>query len=146
MFAYKLTSHSNVLNIASSCCYTFLLGRNDEYDANCVTTTIVDEDDDDGVGPVWGEKYEFIEPSSRWFINQWSDEQRAKLLQRKSMVDIWFDADGTMNGSTGWNTTFERHVAAMNAPIELGYAAKTGETFDQILQSCNGTVVVVSEN
>ena len=38
LFAYKVNPNTKVMNIASKCCKTFLLGRQPEYDANCVTT------------------------------------------------------------------------------------------------------------
>jgi hypothetical protein len=143
MFVYKLTPQTNVFNIASSCCYTFLLGRNDDYDAHCLTTN--------EVGPIWGGHYERIEPSSRWFVNQWSDTQRAKL---KPLMGIWVDAEGNLDGEDGWKSVFEEHFAAMNAPIDITESEERAtsttvgetETFDQVLKSLDSVpIVIVSE-
>lgn len=52
MFAYKMNPHTMVVNIASSCCHTFLLVRNPEYDKSCVTTSDDFPVFDDGMEPI----------------------------------------------------------------------------------------------
>jgi hypothetical protein len=131
LFAYKLTPDTHVVNIASKCCHTFLLGRNNDYDASCLTTN--------EASAVYGQTYQRIEPSSRWWVNQWSEERRAKLMP---LVGIWVDKDGNLAGETGWKHVFDKQFAAMNAPIATD-GVGSGESFDQVLQSA-GPVQIVS--
>ena len=131
LWAYKLAPETHVLNIASKCCHTFLLGRNDDYDANCLTTN--------ESAPLYGKSYQRIPPSSRWWVNQWSQEQRAKLMP---LVGIWVNEQGNLAGDEGWKPVFDKQVAAMNAPITIQNGA--GETFEQVLQS-TGSIQIVSK-
>ncbi|CAB9506922.1 expressed unknown protein [Seminavis robusta] len=130
LFAYKLTPETKVFNIATKCCHSFLFGRNDTYDAHCLTTNEADL--------VWGDQYQRIQPSSRWFVNQWTDARRATL---EPLMGIWVDSEGNLDGEKGWEAVFENHLAAMNAPI---LKDAVGETFDEILQSL-GRIEIVSE-
>jgi hypothetical protein len=121
LMAYKLSPETKVFNIASACCHTFLLGRNAEYDAHCVTTN---QDT-----PVYDSNYEEVAPSSRWFSNQWSREKKESL---PPLVGIWVGEDGNWMGDDGWEPVLEKHMEAMNAPLPPN---ADGETFDQVLGS-----------
>jgi hypothetical protein len=121
LMAYKLTPDTKMVNIASSCCHTFLLGRNAEYDAHCFTTN--------QGPPVYNQHYVEIPPSSRWFSSQWSQERLDKL---EPLIGIWVDGDGNLTGEDGWEPVFEKQMQAMNAAIP---SDSKGETFEQVLES-----------
>ena len=128
LMAYRLSPKTKVYNIASSCCHTFLLGRNSEYDANCLTTN---QD-----SPIYDDHYVEIPPSSRWFSNQWTQGQKERL---DPLVGIWVSEDGNLTGEEGWGSVFEEHKRAMDAPI--GPNAK-GETFDELIGSLDPPKIV----
>lgn len=122
LFAYKMTPKTMVLNIASSCCHTFLLGRNSVYDANCVTTG------DDF--PAFSDNTKTLRPSSRWFSNQWGSERLSKL---DYVIGIWVnEKDGSLVGEDGWEKVLAVHMTAMQSDIR---PHATGETFEQIIES-----------
>jgi hypothetical protein len=122
LFAYKVSPETLVVNIASSCCHTFLLGRNNMYDANCVTTG-----DDFGV---FSENATRLDPASRWFSNQWDSERLSKL---KPVTGIWVnEKDGSLVGEDGWEKVLEAHMTAMQSDILPGVE---GDTFDQLIES-----------
>jgi hypothetical protein len=125
-FVYKLKPDSLVLNIASTCCFTFLLGRHPGYDANCVTTSsdfpIFDKVDKTS-----------LVPSSRWFTNQWNPE---RLAPHKYYVGIWAKDDGSLEGDDGWEEVFAAQIAAMERDISPN--AK-GKTFDELVDWIGGT-------
>ena len=144
LFAYKMTPTTQVLNIATTCCHTFLLGRNPVYDANCVTTTTT------LTFPVWSssstgspmERLPF-EASSRWFSNQWEPERLAKYPH---LVGIWVrEEDGSITGDPGWETVFAQQLECMQREIAEN---APGETFDAIVDGSIGrdTIVIVSES
>lgn len=135
LMVYKMTPTTQVWNIASSCCHTFLLGRHSEYDANCVTT-VADF-------PTWHsvDKDHFpFQASSRWFSNQW-DPKRLEALQ--PLVGIWVnESDGSIVGEEGWEPIFASHMESTQQPISDSAA---GESFDDIVdQIGRESVIIVS--
>jgi len=135
LFAYKLNPETMVLNIASSCCKTFLLGRHEEYDGNCVTTS--------SEFPVF-HNAEGMVPVSRWFVNQW-DKDRLEKCDR-SLIGIWVneDGDGSLTGEEGWEDVFQAQQACIQR--EIPPDAK-GLTFDEIIDEIIGrdNVGIVSQ-
>jgi hypothetical protein len=117
---YKMTLETMVMNISSTCCNTFLLGRHPGYDANCVTTS-----SDFSIFY----HTETLTPSSRWFSNQWDQERLSKL---DKLPGIWVQKDGSLTGEDGWEDILEAHKASMEREIPPG---AEGETFDEIVDS-----------
>lgn len=101
--AYKMRdANCGVTNIASSCCNTFLLGRNPAYDTHVVTTM------DDFV--IFSSNYEKVPPSSRWFVNQWSSERISHLPH---LPGLWVSNDGNVTGEDDeWEQTFQAQLDA----------------------------------
>jgi hypothetical protein len=128
LFAYRMTPDSGVLNVASQCCHTFLLGRHDGYDANCVTTA------SDFVTFHHDKK-----PTSRWFANQW---ERERLERYEPLVGIWVDENGTVTGDEGWEKIFQEHVEVMQREIPK---EAIGISFDEIVQGivARGVPIVI---
>lgn len=130
LFAYKLTPETQVLNIATTCCHTFLLGRHSGYDANCVTTC--------SDFPVWTNKGGPFVASSRWFSNQWEPEV---LNQFPKLVGIWVnEEDGSIQGETGWEEVFQEQVECMQREIQQD---ATGESFENILDAIGRDNIVI---
>lgn len=127
LMVYKLSPETKVFNVASSCCHTFLLGRNAEYDANCLTTN--------QQSPVYDKDYVEIPPSSRWFSNQWP----TAINPLQPLVGIWVGEDGNLIGEDGWEAVFEAHMQVMNAPTP---STAKGETFDQLLGSLDPPKII----
>jgi len=134
LFAYKMTKETGVYNIASTCCFTFLFGRNDQYDANCVTTC--------DCFPLFDDSFEKIEASSRWFSNQWSSERLSKL---PNLIGIWVNDDGSLLGDNGWESVFAKMQSAMNSDIKIRNDFKASvESFDQLIQAIGNVIIVTS--
>jgi hypothetical protein len=136
LFAYRLNPTTKLINIASSCCYTFLLGRHAEYDTNCVTTqaeTAVYCDLTEGS----------IQPYARFFSNQWSPE-RIQKCERK-LIGIWVDeTTGEIVGEKGYKELFEAHIESVSRPIP---SDAVGATFDDILEKLGReNIVIVSSD
>ncbi len=133
LYAFKLTHETQVINIASTCCHTFLLGRHSGYDANCVTTC--------SDFPIWNNVDLPFDASSRWFSNQWEPE---RLARYSSLVGIWVDeSDGSIHGDTGWEEVLEKHMECMHREIQQD---SQGETFDKLLDSIGRDKIVVVNN
>jgi hypothetical protein len=130
---YKLTKETLVINIASSCCHTFLLGRHPCYDTNCVTTS--------SDFPIWKNAEMPFIASSRWFSNQWRPEH---LAQHPPLIGIWVnELDNSITGDKGWEPVFKTHLDSMNRAIPTD---AEGETFDQIIDSIGKEkLAVISE-
>jgi hypothetical protein len=135
LFAYKLSRDTLVTNVASKCCYTFLLGRHSEYDANCVTTC--------DAFPTFTNDYVRLPPSSRWYANQWDPTRLANL---EPLTGIWVvcnDADGTssITGDEGWQEVLEAQQKVMEADIVPpsldghGHDPARWESFDQLVNA-----------
>lgn len=129
---------TQVLNIATTCCHTFLLGRHSVYDSNCVTTS--------SDFPTWRNTANVLPflASSRWFSNQWETE---RLAQYPPLVGIWVrEGDGSITGEQGWEEVFAKHMEGLQREIAED---APGETFDAIVDSIlgrdNSKVIVVSE-
>ena len=121
LIAYKIDPTTQVTNIASKCCHTFLLGKHSVYDNNCVTTS-------SDFPTFSGEPN--LEPSSRWFSNQWSKERLSKC---RPLVGIWVnEEDGSLVGEEGFEDVLKMHLASMGRPIKQG---AEGITFDEIIAS-----------
>jgi len=133
LFVYKMNPGTMVVNVASSCCHTFMLGRHPGYDANCVTTS------DDF--PVYDVETELIAPTSRWFANQWDPERLARF---DPLPALWVVADDDMalTGVEGWEAVYEAQTASMERDIPQG---ATGETFDDLVHSLGDNVLIASE-
>jgi hypothetical protein len=153
LFAYKLSPDTLVTNIASKCCYTYLLGRHSGYDANCVTTC--------DTFPIFTNDYARIPPSSRWFANQWDPARLSKQEPLTGMWVVYNNADGAalITGDTGWQEVLEAHQNAMEADIvppsslddghdDDARSCSSWESFDQLLNSILGrdetAVLIVS--
>ena len=122
LYAYKMTPETGVINIASTCCHTFLLGRHSGYDANCVPTS-----DDFSI---FSRNSKRMASSSRWFSNQWDKDRLSKL---DYIPGIWVnEKDGSLSGDQGWEPIFEAHKAAMESDISQG---AEGESFEEIIDS-----------
>lgn len=133
LFAYKLTPMSEVLNIASTCCHTFLLGRHPGYDANCVTTC--------SDFPIWTNRDGPFIASSRWFSNQWQPELLNKIPK---LVGIWVNQeDGSIQGEPGWEEVFQIQVECMQREIRHD---ATGESFDDVLDAIGRDKIIVVNN
>jgi hypothetical protein len=131
LYVYKLTEKTLVINIASSCCNTFLLGRHAGYDANCVTTS--------SDFPIWKNADTPFQVSSRWFSNQWTAE---RLQQYSSLIGIWVnESDNSITGDKGWEEVFEKHMEKMNSRIPMD---AVGESFDQIVASIGHENVIIT--
>lgn len=136
LFAYRLNDTTEVTNIASSCCNTFLLGRHSGYDANCVTAQ--------QEAAVYCNTTEgAIVPYARFFTNQWSKE---KLSQYKPMIGIWVDeSTGDIVGEDGYKELFQAHIESVQRGIPND---AVGITFDDILKDIVGLdniIVIVSD-
>ena len=120
--SYKMNPSTQVTNIASKCCHTFLLGKHSVYDTNCVTTS--------SDFPIF-EGDPNLEPSSRWFSNQWPKERLAKCSRR--LVGIWVnEEDGSLVGEPGFEDVLNNHLASIERPIQEG---TEGVSFDEIITS-----------
>ena len=103
-----MNATTQVTNIASSCCHTFMLGKHSVYDANCVTTS--------SDFPIFAGETN-MEPSSRWFSNQWDEERLSKCSRQ--LVGIWVNEDdGTLVGDDGYEDVLKAHLACMERPIK----------------------------
>ena len=130
---YKMTPQTLVVNIASTCCHTLLLGRHSGYDANCVTTC-------NAVAVIANAEQQT--PNSRWFANQWDPERLSKL---QPLVAIWVNEDdGSLTGEDGWEEIYRAMKASMEKEIPDD---AEGETFDGIVNSiCSrDKIKIVSE-
>lgn len=128
---YKLTEHTQVINIASSCCYTFLLGRHPGYDTNCVTTS--------SDFPIWKNADRPFSASSRWFSNQWTSE---RLKHYPPLIGIWVnELDNSITGEKGWEAVFKTHMEMMDQRIPMN---AVGETFDEIVESIGHEKVIIT--
>ena len=116
-----------VVNIASTCCHTFLLGRHAGYDAQCVTTS--------SDFPVF-DNAELKAPNSRWFANQWDSERLSKL---NPLVAIWVQEDGSLTGEDGWEVIYQDMKANMEREIPEN---AEGETFDELVESIGDMKIV----
>ena len=136
LFAYRLNSTTKVTNIASTCCKTFLLGRQPEYDANCVTTQRE-------AAVYCNLKEGAIVPYARFFANQWNKERLSKY---EPMIAIWVDesADGSIVGEEGWEELFNAHIESINRDIPDD---AVGISFEEILDDVIGqdNIIIVSE-
>lgn len=131
LFCYKVTPKTLVYNVASSCCYTFLLGRHSVYDAQCVTTSTD--------FPIWKNADLPFRASSRWFSNQWGTE---RLAQYPPLTGIWVkEIDGSITGDPGWESVVERHMATINQ--EISEDVSSGETFDSIVESIGRDHIII---
>lgn len=134
MFAYKVVNpQTKVMNIASKCCRTFLLGRQPEYDANCVTVQ--------AEHAVYCNVAEgSIKPRARFFTNQWSKERLSKY---KPLVGIWVDESGSITGEEGWEDTFKDQVESMQRAIPTD---ANGVSFQDIWDEISkGGISIASE-
>lgn len=129
LFAFKLTPETQVVNIASTCCHTFLLGRHAGYDGNCVTTS--------SDFPIWNNADLPFLVSSRWFSNQWDPERLAKYPK---LVGIWVQSDGSIQGETGWELVFEKQLECIQRDIKQG---TEGESFDEIVESLQRDKIII---
>jgi hypothetical protein len=134
LHVYKMNSETLVINISSTCCHTFLLGRHPEYDANCVTTS--------SDFPVFKDAENRV-AASRWFPNQWDKERLSKYDDDK-LIGIWVqEEDGLMVGEDGWEDVFKAQIESMTREIPEG---AEGETFDQIVDSVGqDNITIVSD-
>ena len=135
LFAYRLNPKTKVTNVASTCCKCFLLGRQPEYDACCVTTqaeTAIYCNLTEGS----------IKPYARFFSNQWSQE-RIQQCERK-LIGIWVDENtGDITGEEGYKELFEAHIEKINRPIPDD---AVGITFEAIVEQLGkNNVVIVSD-
>ena len=137
LFAYKMTKGTAVFNIATKCCHTFMLGRNDIYDAQCVTTC------DDF--PLFSGNIR-LSPSSRWFSNQWSPERLSKL-ENPSLIGIWVNEDdNSLTGDAGWEQVYETHKAAMESAIVTQHPlGVTSETFKDLIDTVGDIKIVAAQ-
>lgn len=135
MFAFKVNPDTKVMNIASKCCKTFLLGRQPEYDASCVTVQ--------AEHAIYCNLEEgSIEPHARFFTNQWS---RERLSKYKPMVGIWVNEAGSITGENGWEEIFKNQVENMRKAIPDD---AVGISFEELWNelSKEGVVIASEEN
>jgi hypothetical protein len=140
LFAYRLEPASQVVNVASRCCHTFLLGRHPGYDASCVTTA--------SDFPVFhGADREKMKPSSRWFSNQWTPERLARFQPLVGMWQVVNEEDGggggSITGDDGFEEVLKAQLESMQREIPKG---AMGLSFDEILAGIGrDKILVVSE-
>jgi hypothetical protein len=74
-----------------------------------------------------------MNPSSRWFVNQWD---RDRLAKYDRVVGIWVnEVDGSVLGEDGWEDIFKAHVQSMQRDVPID---ATGVSFDDILNDVIG--------
>jgi hypothetical protein len=126
MKMYKLNHATLLINIASTCCHTYLVGRHSAYHGNAVMTM--------ADAPVFTGLDDSRNKSLRWFVRDWDPD---KLSVLPKMTTMWIQEDGTpMGDCDGWEAIFQGDVASLQAPILEG---TEGESFDELVESLGGS-------
>lgn len=83
-----------------------------------------------------------LQPSSRWFANQW-DKKRLEPYDK--LVGIWVNEDdGSITGEDGYEQVLEDHMVCMNREISPSDAL-IGETFEELLDTIGNIRIIVDK-
>lgn len=126
---YKTTKDTLLINMASTCCNTYLIGRHSGYHYSGSLATMADFC-----------KYQNLDdssqPTSRWFTNKWTPE---RLSQYEKLPALWVnEEDGSLEADfEGWQEVFQAQVAALQVPVPED-AHAPGETFEDVVEHVVG--------
>jgi hypothetical protein len=132
LYLYKLSKDSNVINVASKCCNTYLLCRHSQYHVSSVGTspesaTITGADKQKPVGR---------------FNSNLLDEDELSKIER--IPGLWLNKDGSgFTGDVGWEEALGAYLSGNRGDIPDG--AK-GETFDELVDYIGQETIVVVDN
>lgn len=140
LYLYKLSPETKLINMASTCCQTFLMARHPDYHGSGTVATApkvsiitnISLDDD------------FQKPMARWFTNMWSDHELEGL---EEVPHLWVTEEGGIMGNIdNFMDIFQAQNAAIQAPVPND--DKSGETFEELVKfiGSDNIVVVVSRN
>jgi len=146
---FKLRPESGVVNMASSCCNTFLAKENVRYEGNVVAVfdldfgapTMVDDEHQPVPEHHRHNLKHFMhqEPMIRMFPTDWLDEHVQFL---HPLPSIWLNEIGEVTGSPrGWEEVFERFMDITTEPVPENLI---GDKFGHILAVSEKEVDIAS--
>lgn len=150
---FKLKPGSGVVNMATTCCNTFMLKENVRYEGTVVAAIDQDYGNDDNADlpledhqprPVQHRhnlaNVEPQDPIIRTFPNDWLPEHVSFL---KPMPSIWFDDGGNVVGQPNeWEATFDTYMERIMAKVPPMMA---GIEFGVLMSEDDHEVEVVEE-
>lgn len=130
LYLYKLTNDSLLINMASTCCHSFLMCHHPVYHGKgrdfCAVANLQAVDDS--------------KPLARWFTNLWKEQE---LKQCDCTVPhLWVTSDGQVTGNVeNWADVFQAQCAAIQTPIPDDDIP--GETFEDIMNHVGKDKIVI---
>jgi hypothetical protein len=127
---FKLIVESNLVNMYSSCCHTFLMSRNPAF----AHSTVSVHGDRSYLSNVVHQK-----PTLRFFPDQLSEDDRTQLVHR--IPGVWKDTKDRFRGDCdGWEEVYREFLENVAAPIAEN---QEGLPIEEILQENSEPIFVL---
>jgi len=132
---YKLIEETNVINMYTTCCQTYLMRIHPGYMHTTVAVLF-----HESYPPTRFTNMADQDPYIRFFPSHFSEEQR-KSLSHGDILEVWRDERDKMEGrGDGWEEKYRFFIEKITSPIPDGLE---GESFQQIVEERGNGVLVM---
>lgn len=132
LYLYKLTRDSQLVNMACSCCHTFLMARHGAYHGSGTVAIMADV-------AVLNNIDNISKPLARWFTNMCTDEDLEGL--DASIPHLWVTSEGVTGNVDNWAQIFEAQTSAIMVPVPDD--GRDGGTFEDIVEHIGKDKIII---